>query len=136
MTDEQVERVARAIHDASDSSWTWDQLVARARQEWANDTRKIARAAIAACQPQENGWQDIASAPRDGKTIVLWSKYHDEPVTAAWANGRWVARWDDCSVIESQGDTWTDYKLADVPTHWRTLPAPPAAELERTKGET
>lgn len=71
-------------------------------------------------------WQPIETAPKDGSTIILWSRYQSEPVTAAWApRGRWASRWDGTTVIEAQGDTYTDYAEPSEPTHWRPLPAPP-----------
>lgn len=71
-------------------------------------------------------WQPIETAPKDGSTIILWGKYHSEPVTAAWApRGKWASRWDGVTVIEAQGDTYTDYAEPTAPTHWRPLPAPP-----------
>jgi hypothetical protein len=78
-----------------------------------------------------DGWMPIDTAPKDGTTVVLWSKYHDEPITAAWVRGHWVSRWDGMTVIETQGDTYTDYRDVSPATHWRPLPAPPAAQDHR-----
>ena len=86
----------------------------------------------AALPPQGDGWQDIASAPRDG-TLCLF-----------FAPGRNKAKYIErakrqMTVVDAFSPQWVNgkYQLPENPyTHWRPLPAPPAAELERTKGET
>jgi hypothetical protein len=137
-TDEQVERVARAIWavsfrpDTDDNSWDGQGV----SDETRDGVREEARAAIAAMgaalPPQGDGWQDIASAPRDG-TLCLF-----------FAPGRNKAKYIErakrqMTVVDAFSPQWVNgkYQLPENPyTHWRPLPAPPAAELERTKGET
>ena len=81
--------------------------------------------AIAAWNTRASGWRDIASAPRDGTTVLLWGLYQQEPCTALFRGGQWIPVWDGFSVIEYMSDFGTDYKTIDVPTHWMPLPIPP-----------
>lgn len=73
-----------------------------------------------ALPPQGDGWQDIASAPRKGRELILLltpSRYPQLAYSNTW---------------------WTSgFSVENKPTHWMPippLPAPPAAEIERTKG--
>jgi hypothetical protein len=80
-------------------------------------------------------WQLIGTAPKDGTEIigVFCNDYGDQekptiygPWTVSFWSGKWMASWDDDSVIESQGGWGTDYKTAPIdPTHWMPLPPPP-----------
>lgn len=55
-------------------------------------------------------WRPIATAPSDGRPILVFGGMHDKPVIQA-ADGEW----------------WDLYCPRDVaPTHWRPLPPPPA----------
>lgn len=71
-------------------------------------------------QPAASGWRDIASAPRDGTTVLLyepgWTQPWHRVIAARWiqANKR----------FESYG---FQHERA---THWMPLPAPPAAALD------
>jgi len=82
-------------------------------------------------------WQPIETAPRDGREILVWGEYQ-QVATARYSEWekRFVASWEDSSVIEYQGDFGTDYKTLATITHWMPLPAPPAlvAECERRDG--
>jgi hypothetical protein len=73
-------------------------------------------------------WLPIETAPKDGTTILAWSKYLLEPVTAAWRRNAWMASWEKGAVIEYQGDYGTEYKDASPLTHWQPLPTPPEVE--------
>ena len=57
---ELIEKVARAIHIASDEPRSWEELVARPNQAWADSVREIARAAIAAMPTAGDGWPSIS----------------------------------------------------------------------------
>jgi len=57
----------------------------------------------------EQGWQPIATAPRDGTRVLVCE--HDAPL------GDVSVDWLD-----------KDGKWLGSPTHWRPLPAPPAAQ--------
>ena len=75
----------------------------------------------AALPPQGDGWQDIASAPRDRTVIWLGSATEQRRELGWWGGVQWNSQ-----------PLGTRIQF-DV-THWRPLPAPPAAEIERTKG--
>lgn len=71
-------------------------------------------------------WMEIESAPKDGTSIIAYGRWDDQPVEVRWRNNDWMAVWNGYSVIESQGDTWTNYHFADPLSHWRPLlPLPP-----------
>lgn len=78
---------------------------------------------------QPEGWLDIASAPKDGTTILAWSDYNLEPATVHWNEHRkcWRAVWEQNEVIENETDFGTSYKEADPLTHWQPLPSPPTS---------
>lgn len=145
MTDEQVERVAKAIEEAQDRYHTDFGLhdyssYGRPHPHVMRDYRiregsqaifvgddedeamafytrhrrhTIARAAIAALHPaQQDGWQDIATAPKDGTRILMWD------------SGPWVA-----SAFNRDGKFigWdADSHFLSEPTHWQPIAAPPA----------
>lgn len=57
-----------------------------------------------------HGWRPIASAPRDGSTVLLWAMGWRSPQTG------WTCDNDD----------WQDVRGTRYPpTHWQPLPAPP-----------
>lgn len=76
---------------------------------------------LPALPPQGDGWQDIASAPRDRTVIWLGSATEQRRELGWWGGVQWNSQ-----------PLGTRIQF-DV-THWRPLPAPPAAEIERTKG--
>ena len=56
-------------------------------------------------------WQDISTAPKDGRWLLVHSvKWGDNPEVAQWS---------------SYGDGWITMEHAVKPTHWMFLPAPP-----------
>lgn len=136
-TDEQVERSAARFDHALQVALVAEALL---KGFWFSDEKqavRAARAAIAALQPQD-GWQDIASAPRDGTRVLLWmeptpdpryvSNDPAQPVMASYVI------WSDAMKREGMRDGWSWYgPVRCHPTHWRPLPAPPAAEIERKK---
>lgn len=62
-----------------------------------------------------DGWQDIASAPRDGRDVLVHTLH----------GLRRVAFWD-----EARGGLWSLWPGREPaqPTHWRPLPPPPGAK--------
>ncbi len=73
-------------------------------------------------------WQDIASAPKDGTPVLVFS-----------AQGQWNDDWNyyEGRFEPAQGVMWADERgywhgryppipPVDNPTHWMPLPAPPA----------
>lgn len=71
-----------------------------------------------------DGWQDIASAPRDGTEILLWFPEEVARGDLARRSGYWNG---------NSGGDWYDNEWASdgmsalhgTPTRWRPLPAPP-----------
>lgn len=107
----------------------------------------LAAAPLPPAQP-DDGWKDIASAPKDGTPIELYRP----PAKKGWWKCRLVAIWH---AFEDDGDAawiWPDnntsfdlediqnshdvnwishgnyYEAAEVFTHWRELPEPPKGE--------
>lgn len=70
-------------------------------------------------------WKPIETAPKDGTTILAWGRYSDMPFTVRWKEKDWQPVWDGWPVIQSAGDSWTEYHSADPISHWMPLPAPP-----------
>ena len=74
----------------------------------------------------EQEWQPIETAPKDGRTIIGWSKYMSEPCTIRWGKREgWVSSWEGDEVVESMCDFGTDYKDPNPVTHWLSMPLPP-----------
>lgn len=77
------------------------------------------------------GWQDIASAPRDGDPVLLYKP--DErmvgPYTAAGYWGEWPGQGEGWIAVGGKPLGYfsqvTQSRQGD-PTHWMPLPAPPA----------
>ena len=69
----------------------------------------------------DNNWQDIASAPKDGTVIDLWTYNGERWTDAFWHNGLgiWAMRW--AGLKGAHG--WIIPN--GQPTHWMPLPAPP-----------
>lgn len=83
------------------------------------------RALAALARIEAEGWRPIETAPKDGSTIIGWSKYCLEPVTVRWVGNDWQSVWERGRVVSSQSDFGTDYETPGPLTHWRPLPAPP-----------
>lgn len=69
-------------------------------------------------QARAPGWQDIATAPKDGSRILLW---WDGLVREGWCGGAGTSR--------DGGDWWRSHSLTVCngrPTHW--VPLPPAPQ--------
>jgi hypothetical protein len=72
---------------------------------------------------QGEGWQDIATAPKDGSHVLLfWQEVSRWPVV-----GWWFAPWD-----QWRAGNYYCGKTMGKPTHWMPLPAPP---IHRSTGE-
>ncbi|MEM8615447.1 MAG: hypothetical protein AAGF20_00780 [Pseudomonadota bacterium] len=76
----------------------------------------------------EQDWQGIESAPKDGTNILIDSNDYERPDVvfwdAAYAEGGFY-RNDDTAWVTSGGE-----QLSVEPTHWKPLPATPAAQEE------
>lgn len=95
-----------------------------------HDAPAIYRAMLSArpALSTESGWQDIATAPRDGTAVDLWGHYANgsgfrfRMPGYFWEDGRWM---------NEDGEDASDYpKYIFQPTHWMPLPTPPT-ETER-----
>lgn len=81
------------------------------------------------------GWQDIATAPKDGTYLLLWEQYSTNPFVGCWAFGSWSVShehvdaeggWDGAIVVDSISQ--------DRITHWMPLPPPPTTSAGSGKG--
>ena len=91
------------------------------------------RAALADLRALGDGWEEIATAPKDG-TDIIGCAYVDHgfggisksgPWTIAFVDGEWVCSCGGDVVIEESMYV-TVYKRPDLdPTHWQPLPLPP-----------
>ena len=115
----------RALEAAAEALWgtvwggtkgvSWDTCNGK------DHYRKDARAAVTAYIAEAgDGWRDIETAPKDGTKILLWPGYlmGGDPMTGWWARlaRKWVSAGEPFEV---------------APTHWRPLPAPPAAQEKK-----
>jgi hypothetical protein len=59
----------------------------------------------------QNDWQPIETAPRDGAWVLGWA--YGEPLVVRWLNGQWV-------------ETFRGEEVGfDYPTHWMPIPKGP-----------
>lgn len=66
-----------------------------------------------------NGWLDIASAPKDGSRVLLWNRHFDAPCSGQFYGfGDW--RMDGNLPL-----------FVYQPTHWMPLPAAPGSPTEQ-----
>lgn len=82
---------------------------------------------VAMVQGQRSGCQPIETAPKDGKSILLWighpnARFSADPIQDGWA-GWCRGRWSDFN-----GGGWTWDGFVGTPTHWQPLPPPPGEE--------
>lgn len=69
--------------------------------------------------PPGAGSQPIASAPKDGKPVLLYGRFIEALSDASfWQIGLWFQGYSDRG-------WWTVSALPFQPTHWCALPAPP-----------
>src|SRR3974390_2617997 len=107
MTDDMIERVARAIKSVS--LVPWERIEPRSQADYWF----MARAAIAAMP----GWQPIETAPKDGPTIIVHRPNFDGDYIPQVGIDWWMFRLD--------GDCWANSRENCQPTHWIPLPEPP-----------
>lgn len=69
-----------------------------------------------------SGWQNIATAPKDGTILDLWV-YEDRIADCSWLGGKWMAY--GVNDFETQG--WL--AIQGDPSHWMPLPTAPKAEV-------
>ncbi len=96
-----------------------------------NQAASIVRSAIAALEaeggesaavlPDAEGWRDIASAPKDGKPILVFcpDSFGDVSLVNWWKDHGWVHLACHAGTL-----------LATKPSHWFPLPAPPKEKAD------
>lgn len=83
--------------------------------EVAGITEQIDKLTRALAGEKAEGWRPIATAPKDGTSILVSDGRPEGCLVVAWHYGGWVYDWH-----RHDGPA-----LADAPTHWMPLPAPP-----------
>jgi len=88
--------------------------VMRAAREAIGDARGgavmvIARAILA--ERERSKWNSFDTVPKDGREVILWAAFWNEPVIARWHDNCWFVK--DIPFVMC------------VPTHWQPLPEPP-----------
>jgi hypothetical protein len=140
MTDEQIERVARAMLKAMAEIAPGPQVpyddVTPTGESQREILAHIARAAITAASE----WLPIESAPKDGTPIDIWTgnaEFPQRDTDISWRKPTdsefWTNGSDDPSPEEgtfSAEPGWFDclgykYDGDRLPTHWQPLPQPP-----------
>lgn len=127
--EEIVEVMAEAINaeDARRDGMPLKKLEAEPR----DFRHALAHAALAALEENglvlSEGWRPIETAPKDGTNLIVFTGIVQ---LAAWRKddnmteepAQWLA-----DAIDWNSRGWASQKLK--PTHWRELPAPPAAAI-------
>ncbi len=112
-----LEAAARALEEVQ------EQFTAECSIYIAMDHERFARAAVTAYIAEAgDGWMPIETAPKDG-TKFLGYFGNVEFYRVTWWSNRQAAQHGSGWVFSQNG-------LAE-PTHWRSLPAPPAAQDPR-----
>jgi hypothetical protein len=76
-----------------------------------------AQIVLAALRPTYTGWRDIATAPRDGRVVLVFSA-----ARCVWSvvSAQWRQDWPN-----GGWDTISKHTTPIVPTHWMPLPPAP-----------
>ena len=61
-------------------------------------------------------WRPIATAPKDGRLLLLWAPYAKVNTVWTWAGAQWV---------EPGGLVWSGTPDENGPALWHPLPDPP-----------
>lgn len=79
----------------------------------------------------EQDWQPIETAPKDGTWLLAivegWRRPENKPFIPAVVMWAWCPKTDKECWVAPDNDWGTETELAALFTHWRPLPAPPAA---------
>lgn len=103
---------AQAIQTGGD--WTKRLRECREWLDWVADHGETALRELAALRAQTE-WRPIAEAPRDGTVIIV-------------SGG--IAHWHDGGWWSLTGVDYPGRPMAWEPTHWQSLPPPPAESRE------
>jgi hypothetical protein len=66
-------------------------------------------------------WQDIETAPRDGRFVLIFDKSALHP----GENGVYIARWNDAQDEWDDGAIANPWRYYPEPTHWIPMPELP-----------
>lgn len=122
---DRVEAIERQLAERDAELATARKLLESSQREFApisaeNHKRDVqdflARAALSG---SGDGWRDIASAPKDGTTILAAHQSNGAIFTVSWSE-------DDGGWVDGSTDLY-DVPVTYDPSHWMTLPAPPAS---------
>ena len=81
------------------------------------------------------GWQDIATAPKDGTYLLLWEQYSTNPFVGCWAFGPWSVSHEPVDAEGGwDGAIGVDSISQDRITHWMPLHHPPTTSAGSGKG--
>ena len=111
------EDIARAVHRGR---FPEDRKPTPFEAEDASGTTycfRIADAILAALRPTDTGWRDIATAPKDGRVVLVFSA-----ARCVWSvvSAQWRQDWPN-----GGWDTISKHTTPIVPTHWMPLPPAP-----------
>ncbi|RZL77249.1 MAG: hypothetical protein EOP66_09155 [Sphingomonas sp.] len=87
-------------------------------------TPKVASDTAAAASEAGDGWQDIASAPRDGTPFIATLIVHNQSGQKWWETH---VIWADDETGEVASECEAGWTRVDDYSHWMPMPAPPAA---------
>jgi len=124
--DRALEAAARALCLCDDPDA--DALLLSGKPAWTAHIEEARAAVTAYLSEAGNGWRDIETAPKDG-TRVLLRIGRKNPLTFIGHQGR---PWNDD--VDEEGLCWLnddDEEHIGPVTHWRPLPAPPAAQEKK-----
>lgn len=74
-------------------------------------------------------WQDIETAPKDGRWIVVFCPNYSEDQVRPASFQRDVGL--DQDIWDFSGETYEYVNSEDAPTHWQPLPPPPTHNPEK-----
>ncbi|MDQ0506001.1 hypothetical protein QOZ94_002805 [Xanthobacter agilis] len=81
-------------------------------------------------QSAVSGWQPIATAPKDGTTVLLWAV--SRVVPGRWSEETYAKRprplW--VTLSGAHGLLGISWDRDNQPTHWMPLPSPPAEDTK------